>query len=96
MLVLNGWVVGKGHNRLPVDSCTEGACPRGLLSYGEAPKDVDYEKTGCVAIHAEDMALAEAGEKAVGAIAYITEWPCPRCETRLKAAGVVGFIKVQM
>jgi diaminohydroxyphosphoribosylaminopyrimidine deaminase/5-amino-6-(5-phosphoribosylamino)uracil reductase len=45
--------------------------------------------------HAEEQALAEAGEKARGAVAYVTLEPCgerssgaPSCAERLAAAGV--------
>lgn len=96
VLVKNGIIVGKGHNTLPFDSCEAGACPRGRLTYEEQPPDVGYEASGCHSLHAEDSALAQAGTRAVGAVAYITEWPCPRCESRLKDAGVVGFIKVDV
>lgn len=94
VITLNGVVVGKGYNSLPEGSCVQGECPRGLLSYEEAPPNVGYESTGCHAIHAEDAALAEAGVWAEGAIAWITEEPCPRCQKRLKDAGVVDFMKV--
>lgn len=96
VLVRDGIIVGKGHNFLPLGSCTEGDCPRGRMSYEEQPADVGYEASGCMSLHAEDNALAMAGERAVGAIAYISEWPCPRCEQRLKDAGVIGFIRVDL
>lgn len=94
VLVYKGVVVGKGHNELPEGSCEAGACPRGRLSYEEQPKDVGYEASGCVSLHAEDNALAEAGPRAVGSVAFITEWPCPRCASRLQDAGVIKVIKV--
>lgn len=98
VLTLNGVVVGKGHNSLPIGSCLAGECPRGLLSYEEAPKDVGYENPAhpCYALHAEDDALEEAGVWAQGAIAWITEQPCPRCQQRLKDGGVVDFIVVDL
>lgn len=93
VLLLNGVVVGKGHNSLPEGSCLLGDCPRGRMSYAEQPADVGYEASGCHSLHAEDHALAEAGERAVGAIAWVTEWPCPRCYGRLKDAGVAGVMR---
>lgn len=96
VIVLNGVIVGKGHNDLPVGSCRAGDCPRGRLSYDQQPKDVGYEASGCTSLHAEDNALAEAGERAVGAIAYVSEWPCPRCYGRLQEAGVIGVMHVDL
>ena len=95
-LVLNGIIVGKGHNELREGSCQEGDCPRGKMSYEEQPPDVGYEASGCFSVHAEESALAQAGSRAVGALAYVSEWPCPRCERALKDAGILGFIKVDV
>ena len=93
VLTLDGLTVGIGFNRLPVgQSCEAGDCPRGQMSYEEQPADVGYEASGCHSVHAEDMALANAGEDARGAVAWLTEWPCPRCYDRLKGAGVVGVM----
>ena len=96
VLSRDGVVVGQGHNELPEGSCEAGACPRGRMTYEEQPADVDYETSGCVSIHAEDMALAEAGPRAKGATAYISEPPCPRCVLRLKAAGVKEVVRVEI
>lgn len=96
VLTFNGVVVGAGYNALPAGSCEAGDCPRGQMSYEEQPADVDYEASGCVSLHAEDNALAEAGPLAVGATMYVSEWPCPRCVTRLQDAGVVEVIKVDV
>lgn len=96
VLVKDGWVLSVGHNRLPVGSCAAGDCARGLLTYEEQPKDVDYEKSGCVAFHAEDSVLAGAApEDANGATIYVTEWPCPRCARRLDKAGVAKVVRVE-
>lgn len=95
VIVKHGIIVGKGHNELPEGSCGAGDCPRGRMSYEEQPADVGYEASGCFSHHAEDNALKSAGSRAEGALAYISEWPCPRCEERLKAAGIVGFILVK-
>lgn len=98
VIALDGYVVGTGFNSLPDGSCTEGDCPRGLLSYDEAPRDTGYKNPAhpCHAVHAEEAALREAGEKAVGAIVYVTDWPCDQCYPLLKNAGVAGIIKVVM
>ena len=66
------------------------------MTYEEQPADVGYEKSGCTSIHAEDMALAEAGPRAKGATAYISEEPCPRCALRLRAAGVAEVVRVEI
>jgi dCMP deaminase len=96
VLVKDGIIVGKGHNRLPDGSCTEGHCPRGQMSYAEQPPDIGYAASGCFSDHAEDAALRDAGDRAVGAIAYVSEWPCARCYVTLKDAGVIGFIRVEL
>ena len=96
VLALNGVVVGKGHNALPRGSCEMGDCPRGKLSYEEQPADVGYEKSGCFSEHAEEAALREAGERARGAVIYVSEMPCPRCAKALRDAGVIRAIKVSL
>lgn len=96
VIALDGVIVGKGHNFLPLGSCMAGDCPRGLLSYDQQPKDVGYEASGCVSIHAEDNALAEAGYRAIGAVIYVSEDPCPQCAARILEAGIARIQVVEV
>ena len=82
-----GTVVGTGWNSLPQGSCVAGDCPRGRCSYDTIPAFSDYTDN-CVAVHAEVMAIREAGERALGAMLVVTCRPCPDCRLALFAAGV--------
>jgi dCMP deaminase len=86
IMTLDGEIVGRGHNRLPEGSCLDGQCPRGKLTYDQQPKDVGYEESGCIALHAEWNALASAGSKADGAVMFVTEMPCPGCRDLIVAS----------
>lgn len=81
----DGEIVGRGHNGLLQGSCLDGQCPRGKLSYAQQPKDVGYAESGCYAIHAEMMALQDAGHLADGATMFVSETPCPSCQDALYA-----------
>lgn len=81
----NGAAPGKTH-------CTDGGCPRGQLSYAEVPPESDYNQFPCVAIHAEANALLRAGERAAGAVMYITDKPCLQCDNLMAGAGVKAYV----
>ncbi|MCL1838473.1 MAG: deaminase [Propionibacteriaceae bacterium] len=98
VLVLEKRIIATGYNGAPPGKpdCLEGACPRGRLSYDEVPELGDYDRPGtpgfCIAIHAEVNALLFATRDTKGAIAYITDPPCPGCRKALAAAGVVRAV----
>jgi dCMP deaminase len=72
--------------------CLSGACPRGLLSYGEHPAGGSY--ANCIGVHAEHNALRAVAKAAYaltgsvidlarlltyGATMYVTRQPCDDC-----------------
>lgn len=88
----NHRIVGAGYNGYPSGEpgcLTDGACPRGRLTYEEQPAGLDYASTGCKAIHAEVNAV----EHTLGSVSwegpdpeltvYITDEPCPLCRAYL-------------
>lgn len=82
-------IISSGYNGAPAGKpgcLTDGACPRGQLSYAQVPKDSDYDN--CISIHAEANALLYARTDCKGATAYITDAPCYSCAKLLAAAGV--------
>ncbi len=87
-------IVSTGYNGSPSGgpSCLDGECPRGLLSYEEAPAESSYDKTGCVALHAEQNALLRATwDEMLDATLYITDKPCDGC-TRMIAGTPIGRV----
>ena len=80
---------GAGYNGAiaGLPSCLDGACPRGLLTYEEAPAGVDY--SSCIADHAEANCLRHSDPAHVaGSTVYVSAEPCPRCRVLLESAGV--------
>lgn len=80
-------IIATGYNGSPSGgaSCLAGECPRGLLSGDElAHNSADY--SNCVALHAEQNAIAYARER--GDTIYITGAPCDMCGKLIKAAGI--------
>ena len=98
LLVHDRRIIATGYNGAAPGrpGCLEGACPRGLLGYGEVPAFSDYDVPGspgfCIAIHAEVNALLFAVRDTAGAMAYITDEPCPGCRKALAAAGIVRAV----
>ena len=83
-------IVGAGYNGYPpgVPGClSDGACPRGQLTYDEAPPSVNYAGTGCTATHAEVNAVryASAHVDISTCTVYVTDQPCPDCAAYLDA-----------
>ena len=75
-------IVSTGYNGSPSGgpSCLAGECPRGRLSYEELPPESSYDKTGCIALHAEQNALLRATwDEMTDATLYITDAPCEGC-----------------
>lgn len=63
------------------------------------PHGQQYEK--CVAVHAEDNAISQAGRETIGAVLYlagfengniITARPCLMCERKIKNAGITKVV----
>jgi len=96
----NGFVVGTGRNETVLSpnmqSCVErGRCWR---QDNNIPSGSNYEK--CYSVHAEQMALLQAGQKAKGGTMYIFGWDieknaiykgtggCLLCTKMMLAAGV--------
>lgn len=88
VLVRDNRIVSTGYNGAPAGEvhCTDGGCPRGLLSYEELPPGSDY--SSCIALHAEINCLAYARDEARGGTIYITRAPCSWCSKVLQAFGV--------
>lgn len=81
-----------GYNGVPSGElhCSEGGCPRGMMSFAECPPYGGY--ANCKAVHAEANALMRAGEAAEQGLLCITRSPCDDCQkmiTEYKIAEVV-------
>ena len=85
-------IVGAGYNGYPSGEpgcLSAGACPRGRLTYEQAPPGTNYEGTGCRAIHAEVNAVEHAlrptleGGPTPELTVYITDEPCEDCSDYL-------------
>ena len=98
LLVLERRIIATGYNGAAPGrpDCLAGACPRGQLSYDEVPGLGDYDRPGtpgfCIAIHAEVNALLFSTRDTKGAVAYITDEPCPGCRKALAAAGIIRAV----
>lgn len=88
VLVLNGQVVSVAHNGPQDESTSPYHCPRGALSYAQQPADSNYEQTGCLELHAEELALSRATVNPRGGTLYINAEPCPRCARTLAVLDV--------
>jgi dCMP deaminase len=85
-------IVSTGYNGAPAQSplsCLNGDCPR--ASTTAAPNSGSYGD--CIALHAEQNAIAYADQRALGGRLYI--WgtrtdnsPCPMCAKLVTAAGI--------
>lgn len=91
-------MVGTGYNggRAGVPGCLEGACPRGQLTYEQAPAFVNYddpESPGyCISLHAEENAMIHAGGNLFGFVMAISQPPCFGCQKKTFAAGISRLI----
>lgn len=88
----DGRIASSGWNGTPAGelNCTDGGCPRGLLSTDECVPYSSYEN--CNAAHGEINALLRAGEKARNATLYCTDTPCHNCSIVIKAAGITRVV----
>lgn len=88
VLVKDNRIISTGYNGAPagVKHCTDGGCPRGLLSYEDLPPNAQYDN--CIAQHAEINCLAYSRNEARGGTMYITRAPCDWCSKVLNAFGI--------
>lgn len=95
----DGSVVVTGRNGLAAGKpgcLTEGACPRGQMTYEQQPGSIAYEQSGCRAIHAEVNAIMRAGrDRCIGSTIYISEEPCFGCDVVIEGAGIVRIVTPQ-
>lgn len=99
VIVKNDRVVSTGYNgsaRGEINCCDIDMCWR--EAHG-IPHGEQYEK--CVAVHAEDNAISQAGRGAYGATLYlagfengkvITAKPCLMCARKIKNAGITEIV----
>lgn len=90
-------VISTGYNGYPAGApgcLTEGACPRGRLSYAQVPADSPYVGTDapCGALHAEENAVLYARRDLRGCVLYSTHKPCPNCERLLRGTGLASVV----
>lgn len=85
-------VLGWGANGMPsghsTNVCELEASPDFVPEAGDP---YGHLMTNPEVIHAEIRALAQAGDRARGAIMVCTDTPCPDCMQALKAAGISEF-----
>lgn len=98
VVVQRNRLVSTGYNGAPAGQpgcLTAGACPRGRLSYDEAPAMSSYDTgpSACIAVHAEANALLYADRAdAAASVVYVTDEPCPGCRRLLAAARVLRVV----
>lgn len=95
VIVKDDRIISTGYNgsaRGEVNCCDVGECWR--QAHG-IPHGQQYEK--CVAVHAEDNAISQAGREAIGAVMYLAGFengkvisaePCLMCGRKIKNAGI--------
>lgn len=100
VIVKDDRIISTGYNgssRGEKNCCDEGVCWREAngIPHGER-----YEM--CVAVHAEDNAISQAGRDAIGATLYlagfedgkvIDAFPCLMCERKIRNAGISTVVK---
>jgi dCMP deaminase len=92
IVVANRHIVGLGYNGVPSGEthCTDGGCPRGLLTAEDCAPLSAYDN--CKALHAEMNAATRAGDRARGATMYITCEPCDWCQKICRSAGIARIV----
>lgn len=99
VIVKDDRIISTGYNgsaRGEVNCCDVGTCWREALG---VPHGERYEM--CVAVHAEDNAISQAGRETVGATLYLAGFengaviaaaPCMMCERKIKNAGIARVV----
>lgn len=88
-------IVGTGYNGVAAGrlNCSDGGCPRGLLSYDECPAYSGYNN--CEGYHAEDNAIWHAQTRRVDltrCTIYVTHDPCTDCAALIAEKGVARVV----
>ena len=98
VIVKNNRIVATGYNGAPAGEpgcLTDGACPRGRVSYAEVPAGSSYD-TGpgaCVGLHAEQNCLLYCSRAdAEGATMYVTHEPCEGCRKMIRGSGILRVV----
>lgn len=99
VIVKDDRIIATGYNgsaRGEVNCCDTGTCWRDIHNI---PHGEQYEK--CLAVHAEDNAISQAGREAIGATLYLAGFengrvidakPCLMCERKIRNAGIVYVV----
>ncbi len=102
IIVKNDRIISTGYNgsaRGEINCCDSGRCWR---EENGIPHGERYE--ACVAVHAEDNAISQAGRETIGATLYLAGFengksiqaePCMMCARKIKNAGIVKVIASQ-
>jgi dCMP deaminase len=78
-------------------NCSDGGCPRGLLSKSDLAPGSDYNgKSPCNGMHAEHNAILDAGlDRSKNATLYINGHnPCSQCSVLIKAVGIARVVVI--
>jgi len=87
-------ILGTGYNGYPAGKpgcLSDGACPRGQLTYDELPTGTSYVNVAnpCGALHAEEnLVLYVPRELRLGATVYVSDEPCANCQRVLSGSGI--------
>lgn len=91
-------IVAEGYNGAPAGQpgcLTDGACPRGRLTYSSLVEGSSYD-TGpgtCIALHAEQNALLRASwDEMIGSTLYVTDKPCDGCLRMISGTPVARVV----
>lgn len=99
VIVKDDRIISTGYNgsaRGEENCCDVGYCWREAHN---VPHGEQYEK--CVAVHAEDNAISQAGRESIGATLYLAGFengkrieakPCVMCARKIKNAGIVEVV----
>ena len=99
VIVKDDQIISTGYNgsaRGEENCCDVGYCWREAHN---VPHGEQYEK--CVAVHAEDNAISQAGRESIGATLYLAGFengkriaakPCVMCERKIKNAGITEVV----